>query len=118
MAIQSSGYPKLLIVGIACLLPFVIWRETADWRRQHAASISFKAAWLNWRKVVYSAVALIAYVTLMDPLGTYISSALFVGGLTLILGYRRPVVLVSLTAGTLLIIYIFANYLGVELPGT
>jgi hypothetical protein len=118
MAIQSSGYPKLLIVAIACLLPFVIWKETAEWRRGHAPPISLMAEWWNWSKVVYGTVATILYVVLIDPLGTYLSSALFVGGLTAALGYRRPAVIASLVVGTLAVIYVFANFLGVNLPGT
>lgn len=118
MAIESSGYPKLLIVAIACLLPFVIWREIADWLRRNVEVGSFKAVWVEWRKVVYAALALVAYVVLMDPLGAYASSALFVGGLAFMLGYRRPLVLLGLVLGTLLIVYVFAEYLGVELPGT
>lgn len=118
MAIESAGYPKLLIGAIACLLPFVVWREVADRRRAGAAEISFAAFWLRWHKVVYAAVALVAYVLLMSPLGIYLSSALFVGGLTYMLGYRRPTVLATLVAGALLVVFVFARFLGVDLPGT
>jgi hypothetical protein len=118
MAIQSSGYPKVLIVAIACLLPFVIWKETAEWRQGHMPAISLIAQWWSWSKVVYGTAATIAYVFLIDPLGTYLSSALFVGGLTAALGYRRPVGLASIVVGTLAVIYVFANFLGVNLPGT
>lgn len=118
MAVQSSGYPKILIVAILCLLPFLLWQETGAWRRNHLPSVSFKEAWRSWDKVVYTAVALIAYIVLMQPLGTYISSALFIAGLAMALGYRRPIVLASLVAGSMLLIFVFAYYLQVELPGT
>jgi hypothetical protein len=118
MAIQSSGYPKLLIVAIAILLPFVVWRETADWRREQAESLSLADVWQSWHKVIYTGGSLIAFVVLLAPLGAYASSALLVGGLTFVLGYRRPVVLASLSAGAMLIVFVFSHFLGVDLPGT
>jgi hypothetical protein len=118
MPITSAGYPKLLIVMIACLLPFVLGREVIAWRRSHAADVSWRALWRDWNKVVYAAVALIAYIVLLDPLGAYVSSFLFVVGLAFALGCRRPLVLAGLGGGTLLLILVFAGALGVELPGT
>jgi putative tricarboxylic transport membrane protein len=118
MTVVSAGYPKLLIVAIACLLPFVIGREVIAWRRNLGADVSWPALWRDWNKVVLSVVALIAYVVLLDPLGAYVSSLLFVVGLAFALGCRRPSILAGLGIGTLLLIFVFARALGVELPGT
>ncbi|PJR13443.1 tripartite tricarboxylate transporter TctB family protein [Sinorhizobium meliloti] len=117
MPIQSSGYPKILVVGILFLLPFLIWHETAPWRRGHLPAVSFKAAWLSWHKVVYTAVAVIAYVFLMEPLGGYLSSAIFIAGLAIALGYRRPPILASLVGCAMLLIFAFDYFLHIALPG-
>jgi putative tricarboxylic transport membrane protein len=70
-------------------------------------------------KVVGTAVLLLAYLNLIDPLGFPLSTALFLGFEMAIIGVRNPVLLIAapvLMSGA--IYYLFRYGLDVALPAT
>ncbi len=63
-------------------------------------------------------VALVVFALAFEPLGFYLSAAVFIPLVSWILGYRRPVVIGLTTAGTLGFVWlIFVQLLSVRLPG-
>ena len=62
--------------------------------------------------------ALIAFAAVFDTLGFFIPAAIFIPAMTLVLGYRRPVVIAAVTFGVLAFVYlVFIQLLAVNLPG-
>lgn len=60
----------------------------------------------NPRNFAVFSACLVAYIILIDTIGYFTSSALFVIGASLLLGYRRPLVVVSTAAAFVLFIYV------------
>ncbi len=63
-------------------------------------------------------VALVLFAIAFEPLGFYLSAAVFIPLVSWMLGYRRPVVIGLTTAGLLTFVYlVFVQLLSVRLPG-
>lgn len=62
-------------------------------------------------------VAASLYIVAIDYLGYYLATAIFLCAAMFWFGSRRPLMVVSVTAGFLLIVYaLFASFMGVRLP--
>jgi hypothetical protein len=127
LPIQSAGYPKVLIVGIAVLLPVVAIR---DLRRSRAVapaeslqdgdepSAGIGKVSRATRAVVVTMGGLAVYVLAISVVGTYVASAVFVPGIAFALGYRRPSGLLRLAVLAVVLVYGAAAGMGLQLPGT
>ncbi len=63
-------------------------------------------------------IALIVFAILFVPLGFFIPAAVFIPLISVLLGYRNPVVLGATTVGVLAFVYlVFIKLLAVNLPG-
>jgi hypothetical protein len=111
-------FPRLLgMVGglsAAALLGQSCMRILAQ--RRGPASRGARGA-LDWRDVVISYIGPPAYAGLLYLLGFWIASVLGLAGLLVLLGERRPLVVLALTAGTLLAIYLMFEFsFGIRMP--
>jgi hypothetical protein len=71
------------------------------------------------RDVLISYAGPPAYGTMLWALGFWTASAIFLAGLLVLLGERRPVLVILITAGTLGAIYlVFEIGFGIRLPGS
>ena len=63
-------------------------------------------------------VALILFALVFEHLGFFIPAAIFIPGIAVLLGYRKPLTIALTTIGVLLFVYlVFITLLGVNLPG-
>jgi hypothetical protein len=123
LPIQSAGYPKVLIAGIAVLLPIVAIRDV---RRTKAAPADKSIEQVESsgkvsqgaRAVVITMGGLAVFVLCMPVVGTYAASAVFVPGIAFALGYRRPSGLLRLAVLAVVLVYGAAAGMGLQLPGT
>jgi hypothetical protein len=112
-------FPRLLgLVGAmsaAVLLGQSCLRILAQ--RRHSAQRSTAGSALDWRNVVISYVGPPAYAGLLYLLGFWIASVLGLAGLLVLLGERRPLVVLAITTGTLLSIYLMFEFsFGIRMP--
>ena len=62
-------------------------------------------------------IFLVVYVVLMNVLGFFTASVLFMPGVMIYMGYRKPVTMICVTAGMLGFVYVlFVAWLKVRLP--
>ena len=72
----------------------------------------------NRRRFGGMVFALILFAIAFEPLGFYLSAAVFIPAVAWMLGYRRPIVIGLTTAGLLAFVYVvFVQLLSVRLPG-
>ena len=72
----------------------------------------------NWARFGILLVALVVFASVFDWLGFFIPAAIFIPLMTIMLGYRRPVVIAAVTFGVLAFVYlVFIQLLAVNLPG-
>ncbi len=72
----------------------------------------------NPRRFFGLLVALVLFAIAFEPLGFYLSAAVFIPAVSWMLGYRRPLVIGLTTAGLLAFVYVvFVQLLSVRLPG-
>lgn len=87
----------------------------AQQRRRRARAAAAQAS--SWKDVVISYVGPPAYALLLYLAGFWLASILGLAGLLLLLGERRPLVILSITAGTLLAIYLMFEFsFGIRMP--
>ena len=73
---------------------------------------------LNWHDIIISYIGPPAYALMLYVLGFWIASTLCLAGLLLLLGERRPLMVASITAGTLLAVYLMFEFsFGIRMPG-
>lgn len=110
-AYHAAQYVKFLTTAtmILCAVLFI------------TAALSKKGGQVAWvkarRPFTATLVLTLAYVALTYVLGFYAASALYMIGLALALGYRRPVSIVLSTALLLVVIWgVFEKFLAVPIP--
>jgi hypothetical protein len=115
----ASLFPRLLGVvgGISAAVVLVqsCLRVLAERRRSEPRSAGGRA--LNWHDVVISYVGPPLYAILLYLLGFWIASILGLAGLLILLGERRPWMVGTITAGTLIAIYLMFEFsFGIQMP--
>ncbi len=113
----SAKYARFLAMFIGSLaLVQLAFGLVRDYRAAGRAEILFLTE--NRRRFVGLLVALVLFAIAFEPLGFYLSGAIFIPIVSWMLGYRRPIVIGLTTAGTLGFVYlIFVQLLSVRLPG-
>jgi hypothetical protein len=113
-------FPRLLAVvgGISATVVLVqsCLRVLAERRRSDARSAGNGT--LNWHDIIISYIGPPAYALMLYVLGFWIASTLCLAGLLVLLGERRPLMVLSITAGTLLAVYLMFQFsFGIRMPG-
>ena len=86
--------------------------------RRDPEGIRDETAHLSWRDILISYAGPPLYCVAIALLGFWIASAIFLAGLLVMLGTRRPPVVLAIIVGTLSSIYVaFDLVFGIELPG-
>jgi hypothetical protein len=111
-------FPRLLaIVGGICAAVVLIQsclQVRAERRR--AATHEAKQR-LNWQDIIISYLGPPVYAAMLYVLGFWIASTLCLAGLLVLLGERRPWMIVSITAGTLAAVYLMFEFsFGIRMP--
>jgi tripartite tricarboxylate transporter TctB family protein len=112
-------FPRLLgIVGglsAAVVLVQSCLRVIAERRRPDPRRAGDPS--LKWHDIVISYVGPPIYAVMLYALGFWIASIVGLAGLLILLGERRPRVVLALTAGTLLAIYLMFEFsFGIQMP--
>jgi hypothetical protein len=90
-------------------------RVFSERRRSDAGSLGEDK--LNWHDIIISYIGPPAYALMLYVLGFWIASTLCLAGLLLLLGERRPLMVASITAGTLLAVYLMFEFsFGIRMP--
>lgn len=72
---------------------------------------------LSWHNILISYIGPPVYAVMLYVLGFWIASILGLAGLLILLGERRPRMVLALTAGTLLAIYLMFEFsFGIQMP--
>ena len=72
---------------------------------------------MNWHDIIISYVGPPIYALMLYVLGFWIASTLCLAGLLVLLGERRPLMVLSITAGTLLAVYLMFEFsFGIRMP--
>jgi len=115
--IGPSLFPTLVGLG---LLGFGGWLVVADLRRREPVRWVRFDAWTRRPRMVANAVVLVAalvlYVTVVEPVGFFLTSTAFVTVLMVTFGASRARALPTAMAVTLVIHYAFYTLLRVPLP--
>ena len=114
---DASLFPRLIAVlaMLSAAFAFVQSFREALARRTDAQALSLGST--DWRDVAISYAGPPLYCGLMVLLGFWLSSVIFLAGLLFTLGTRRISVIVTLTGGTLALIYVtFELVFGIPLP--
>ena len=73
---------------------------------------------LDWHNIIISYLGPPVYAAMLYVLGFWIASTLCLAGLLVLLGERRPWMIVSITAGTLAAVYLMFEFsFGIRMPG-
>ena len=111
-------FPRLLgVVGglsAAVVLAQSCLRALAERRRRDPRA---GAGAFSWHDVVISYVGPPIYALMLYALGFWIASIVCLSGLLLLLGERRPLMVATITAGTLLAVYLMFEFsFGIRMP--
>jgi hypothetical protein len=72
---------------------------------------------LNWHDIIISYIGPPAYAAMLYVLGFWIASTLCLAGLLVLLGERRPWMIIAITAGTLAAVYLMFEFsFGIRMP--
>lgn len=122
---STADYPKFsqkttaiyvkflaLSLGILCCLQLALSARSKDIKMKQKAHF-----FSNPTKFFALFIAVIIYASVMDHLGFFLSSALFIPVACFIMNYRNNKVTAIVTIGTLAFVYfVFSQFLGVPLP--
>lgn len=113
-------FPRLLaLVGglsAAVVLIQSCLRVRSERRRRDPRGAGARS--LNWHDVIISYIGPPIYALALYVLGFWIASAVCLSGLLLLLGERRALMVLAITAGTLLAVYLMFEFsFGIRMPG-
>jgi Tripartite tricarboxylate transporter TctB family len=118
---EAQPFPRLVsIVGVlGAAIAFAQSCQATLAARREAGAVRAAASTPTWRDLFISYLGPPAYGAMLLALGFWTASAIFLAGLLLVLGERRPVIVLSITATTLGAIYlVFELGFGIRLPGS
>lgn len=129
---DAAGYPRAIIV---VLLAFVTFGVASDLvKRARGSSVEevvedddmppiptdrygLAAVWERWRKTILTGLVTVAYLYVMPTLGYYETTTVYLTVLFVLLGLRRPLLLVPTVLVTMALSWLlFAQILGVRTP--
>jgi putative tricarboxylic transport membrane protein len=112
---DDSGYPRVLAT---LLLGFGAWNIIADLRGRHDASeVESDYGTLSSGRVISFALLVAVSIWLVTPVGFYPSAAIVIVGGMVIMGVRRPLLLIGYPVAVLALGYVlFSLLLRVPLP--
>ena len=117
---EAALFPRLvsIVAMTSAAIVCVQSAQKALAARLNPANIGAESAALSWSDIAISYAGPPLYCLLMALLGFWIASAIFLGGLLVLLGTRRVLVVLAIIVGTLSSVYIaFDLVFGIELPG-
>ena len=109
----SARYVRFLAVfmGILCTAQLVFGLA-----RDHGSDLLKLTD--HWGRFLSLLAGLVVFALLFEPLGFYLSAAVFIPVISWALGYRRPIVIGLTTFGLLGFVWVvFVQLLSVRLPG-
>ncbi len=110
-------FPKVVGVGILILGVLFFLRTTIVLDNDLVAEVASEEAATDWRTTILSLLSLVAYASLLHPLGYTVATALFFPVIGRILGSTRPKRDIVIGVALGLVIYLaFTRVLGVRLP--
>jgi hypothetical protein len=118
---EAQSFPRLIsIVGmLGAAFAFAQSCQAALAARRAAGAVGATASAPTRRDLLISYLGPPAYGGMLLALGFWLASAVFLSGLLILLGERRPVIVVSIMAATLGSIYlVFEAGFGIRLPGS
>lgn len=112
-AVIEVGYPQGVILFLWIFLVWGFIAEIRSWlksERQARPELlkEFKTGWLVWGKSISTLIVLVIYIGLINYLGYYLSTLLFVGSLSYILGARKikkQIIFMFLLVGSIYLIF-------------
>ena len=108
-------FPRLLAV-VGGISAAVVLAQSCLQARTHPRDAGDGA--VRWQDILISYVGPPIYAATLYVLGFWIASILCLAGLLILLGERRPLMVLALTAGTLLAIYLMFEFsFGIRMPG-
>lgn len=112
-ALDPTLFPKIVAASFVGLGLWFFWKSRWIGESQSFTELD-REAWVN---VSVTFAALIAYATLMEPIGFVPSSALLVGGLSVFYGARNAAIVGAICLGVpIATYYLFTRALKVSLP--
>jgi hypothetical protein len=119
-SLTVAGYPRVMLAALAVLVVVVTVVELRDFRRGErplVTRVGWDALPDNWWRAPFVAVCLVALFLLADVVGFFALSAVFVAGVMVVLGVRKPLVVVAVTTGFILAsYYLFVVFFRLRLP--
>ena len=118
----ASNYPKGIMVFLLLLLLWTAWEEGKGWMRSRVDTKESSKQWFfrlmnEWKKPLGLLIVLLVYILLLDEIGFYTTTAVFLPVLFLFLGVRSPLVIILNSVFFLLISYlVFTMALRIPLP--
>lgn len=113
-SLDAALFPRL-ISGVAMVCAALTFAQSVG--RPAGRESKPQTGAIRWRDLLISYAGPPLYVGLMVFLGFWISSAMFLAGLLVILGTRNPLIVSLITAGTLILIYVaFELTFSIPLP--
>jgi hypothetical protein len=118
---EAQPFPRLVSIAgmLGAAFAFAQSCQEALAARRAAGAASAPASAPTRRDLLISYLGPPAYGAMLLALGFWLASAIFLSGLLILLGERRPVVVVSITGTTLGAIYlVFEAGFSIRLPGS
>ena len=111
---STATYIRFLAIslGTLCLLEVILWLRKQE--RDEKKKLNLATAPARFWALL---TVMFGYSMLLEPLGFYLASALFMPSTMFILGTRNKLHIILTSGGVLLFVYlVFAKLLGVPLP--
>ncbi len=112
-ALDPTLFPRLVAAGLLILGLWYLRQSFSLSEENHFRKLN-REGLIN---VVVTLIVLLLYALLMEPLGFVVSSTLMVGGLSVFYGVRNPALVVAVSLGVPVTVYlVFTRGLKVFLP--
>ena len=111
---STANYVRFLALGLGILCSFEVFGWLRDRETDEKKKLAFARAPVKFWGLV---ALLVVYSLLLEPLGFYIASVLFLPVAMVTQGARKPVPIAIAVCGVILFVYlVFDTLLGVPLP--
>ena len=101
---EAAFFPRL-IIGLAFLL-ILAWGGTTFFKRAQSLAESESGDSSNLRNLLVFILCLVGYILMIDVLGYFTSTALFILTASFALGFRRPAVVAATMVSFIAFIYV------------
>ena len=116
------NYPLGIMVVLAVLFIWTVYDEGRSWAQTKEEKVSGTATFIisllqEWKKPLLMLVVLIGYILLIEPVGFYVSTAVFLLVQFVVLGLYRPITIILNLVVLLIVCYmLFQVWLNLSLP--